>query len=52
VLNNYFVSDILSLRVNKKESRIEGFEDLIRKEDIRILVAHSSNAEKVLRNVK
>ncbi len=49
---NYFVVELLSILVSNKVERIETIDQLIRENDISVLVEKNSLRHKVLKNVK
>jgi hypothetical protein len=51
LIRNFYVSDIQAMFVSRKEMRIETFDQLIEKEDIKILIDFGSYAYRILEKV-
>jgi len=51
IISNHFVNDIKALLVSEKEFSIESFEQLIERNDFKILIEKKSNAYKVIEKV-
>jgi hypothetical protein len=51
IISNHFVNDIKALLVSEKEFSIESFEQLIERNDFKILIEKKSNAYKIIEKV-